>query len=48
MIERHVGDIARPVFYLAGPPAMVAAMETLLKSAGVKAESIHAEEFAGY
>ena len=48
MIERHVGDIARPVFYLAGPPAMVTAMETLLKSAGVKAESIHAEEFAGY
>ncbi len=48
MIERHVGDIARPVFYLAGPSAMVAAMETLLKSAGVQAESIHAEEFLGY
>lgn len=48
MIERHVGDIARPVFYLAGPPAMVAAMETMLKSARVQTESIHAEEFAGY
>lgn len=48
MIERHVGDIARPAFYLAGPPAMVTAMEALLKSAGVNAENIHAEEFAGY
>lgn len=48
MIERHVGDIASPVFYLAGPPAMVAAMATLLTKAGVKPESIRAEEFAGY
>jgi len=48
MIERHVGDIAGPVFYLAGPPAMVAAMATLLKNAGVKPENIRAEEFAGY
>ena len=47
MIERHVGDIASPVFYLAGPPAMVAAMATLLKNAGVKPENIRAEEFAG-
>jgi ferredoxin-NADP reductase len=48
MIERHIGDIARPVFYLAGPPAMVAAMATLLKDAGVRPENIRAEEFAGY
>jgi len=48
MIERHIGDIARPVFYLAGPPAMVAAMADLLKDAGVRPENIRAEEFAGY
>lgn len=48
MIERHVGDIASPVFYLAGPPAMVAAMATLLKNAGVRPENIRAEEFTGY
>lgn len=47
MIERQVGDIASPVFYLAGPPAMVAAMETLLKGARVKTENIRTEEFAG-
>jgi len=48
MIERDVGNITRPVFYLAGPPAMVATMETMLIEAGVKPESIHAEMFAGY
>lgn len=48
MIARHVGDVSRPVFYLAGPPVMVAAMETMLKQAGVKPESIRAEMFAGY
>lgn len=48
LIERHVGDISKPVFYLAGPTAMVAAMETLLKQAGVKPESIRSEMFTGY
>ncbi|WP_341769873.1 FAD-binding oxidoreductase [Agrobacterium pusense] len=48
MIERHVGDIAKPVFYLAGPPTMVAAMQAMLKDAGVKMENIRAEDFAGY
>jgi len=48
MIERHAGDIGKPVFYLAGPPAMVAAMETMLATAGVKATSIRSEMFAGY
>lgn len=48
MIERYVGDIASPVFYLAGPSAMVAAMATMLRNAGVKPENIRAEEFAGY
>ena len=48
MIERHVGDMTKPVFYLAGPPAMAAGMETLLKRAGVKPENIRTEIFAGY
>ncbi|MDI6028775.1 FAD-dependent oxidoreductase [Corticibacterium sp. UT-5YL-CI-8] len=48
MIERHVGDLARPVFYLAGPPAMVVAMQAMLRQAGVGTKNIRAEEFAGY
>ncbi len=48
MIERHVGEMTKPVFYLAGPPAMVAAMEALLMGAGVRSENIRVEMFTGY
>lgn len=48
MIVKHVGDVATPVYYVAGPPAMVSAMETLLRGAGVKGEDVHAEVFTGY
>lgn len=48
MIAKHVGDLAAPIFYVAGPPAMVSAMEGALKSAGVDQRNVHAEKFAGY
>lgn len=48
MIARHVGDMRAVVFYLAGPPAMVAAMTQLLKDAGVKDADLRAEAFLGY
>ena len=48
MIVKHVGDVATPVYYVAGPPAMVSAMETLLRGAGVKGEDLYAEIFTGY
>lgn len=48
MIGRHVGAIAEPVFYLAGPPPMVAAMEVLLLNAAVRSENIRVEVFTGY
>lgn len=48
MIEKHVGDVATPFYYVAGPPAMVSAMETLLRSAGVKGRDVRAEVFSGY
>jgi ferredoxin-NADP reductase len=48
MIVKHVGDIAAPVYYVAGPPAMVSAMEELLRDAGVKSEDVRAEMFSGY
>ncbi|WP_445253708.1 ferredoxin--NADP reductase [Ochrobactrum sp. MYb379] len=48
MIERHAGDITKPVFYLAGPPSMAAAMEALLLEAGVRPGNIRAEMFTGY
>lgn len=48
MIARHVGDLAAPIFYVAGPPAMVSAMEEVLKNAGVNQGNVRAEKFAGY
>jgi ferredoxin-NADP reductase len=48
MIVEHVGDVAAPVYYVAGPPAMVSAMETLLRDAGVKGEDVRSEMFTGY
>jgi len=48
MIEKHVGDVTAPVYYVAGPPAMVSAVETLLSDAGVKNENVRAEAFSGY
>lgn len=48
MLSRHVGDITAPVYYVAGPAAMVSAMEGLLKDAGVKQAQVHTEKFPGY
>jgi len=48
MIAKHAGDLAAPIFYVAGPPAMVSAMEGVLKSAGVNQRNVRAEKFVGY
>lgn len=48
MIERHLSDLATPIFYLAGPPAFVAAMRKMLAAAGADEDNIRFEEFPGY
>lgn len=48
MVQRLVGDAARPVYYLAGPPAMVEGVKAILGRAGVTDENIRSEEFYGY
>ena len=48
MIAKHAGDLAAPIFYIAGPPAMVSAMEGVLKGAGVNKRNVRAEKFVGY
>jgi ferredoxin-NADP reductase len=47
-VKRFVGDAPAPVYYLAGPPAMVGAMKTVLGSAGVAASDVRSEQFYGY
>lgn len=48
MLERYVGDLQSPIYYLAGLPQMVSAMKTMLTDAGVREENIRAEEFTGF
>ncbi len=48
MLSRHLAVLQGPIYYIAGPPAMVAAMRQTLLSAGVEEDDIRAEEFSGY
>ena len=48
MLVKYVPEIRGPLYYLAGPPGMVAAMRQLLDDMGVSEDSIKTEEFAGY
>ena len=47
-LEEFIGKAANPVFYLAGPPAMVEAMNAILGRMGVGADDVKSEEFYGY
>jgi ferredoxin-NADP reductase len=48
MLLRHIADLRGPIYYLAGPPAMVTAMRSMLVSAAVDEDDIRTEEFSGY
>ena len=48
MLTKYIGDLAAPIYYIAGPPAMVVAMRRMLSDAGVASDDVRAEEFSGY
>jgi ferredoxin-NADP reductase len=48
MLMSWIPDFQDPIFYVAGPPGMVAGMRQMLEVAGVPDDNIRAEEFAGY
>jgi ferredoxin-NADP reductase len=48
MLSKHVSNLRGPIFYIAGPPTMVAATRRMLVDAGVDEDDIRTEEFAGY
>jgi ferredoxin-NADP reductase len=47
-VRESVGDLPDPVYYVAGPPAMVEAMRKTLGEAGVDDDDIRSEDFHGY
>ncbi len=48
MLSRHLATLQGPIYYSAGPPAMVASMRATLVSAGVDEDDIRTDDFAGY
>ena len=48
MLIKYLNNLNGPIYYLAGPPAMVAAMRKTLLETKVDEDDIRTEEFAGY
>lgn len=48
MLARYLPSFQGPIYYVAGPPAMVTAMHQMLVAAGVDEDDVRTEEFAGY
>ena len=48
ILSKHLAVLQGPIYYIAGPPPMVAAMRQTLVSAGIEEDDIRAEDFAGY
>jgi ferredoxin-NADP reductase len=48
MLARVLSGVARPLFYIAGPPPMVNGLHAMLNGAGVTDGDIRTESFTGY
>jgi ferredoxin-NADP reductase len=48
MLQKYINDLTLPIYYIAGPQAMVKAMREILNEAGVNDDNIRTEEFTGY
>ena len=48
MLSRHLKDVQSPIYYIAGPPAMVKGLHTMLNESGIDDDDIRTEEFGGY
>jgi ferredoxin-NADP reductase len=48
MLGRHLKGATSPIYYIAGPPAMVKGLHEMLSKAGMIDDDIRAEEFGGY
>ena len=48
MLTKAIPSLQGPIYYVAGPPAMVVAMRQMLTAAGADEDDIRTEEFSGY
>lgn len=47
-LRDHIGDVAIPIFYVAGPPGLVTAVSKAVIEAGADAARVNSEAFEGY
>lgn len=48
MLTKYIGDLMIPIYYIAGPAAMVASLRKTLTEADIDEDNIRTEEFSGY
>ena len=48
LLDKYLPALRGPIYYIAGPPAMVAAMQKALASGGVDKDDVISEDFVGY
>jgi ferredoxin-NADP reductase len=48
MLSKYLNDLTGPIYYIAGPPAMVSGLRKMLVESGVDEDDIRTDEFAGY
>jgi ferredoxin-NADP reductase len=48
MLARVLSGVARPIFYIAGPPQMVSGLHAVVNGGGVSDSDIRTENFTGY
>jgi NAD(P)H-flavin reductase len=48
IVARFVPDVAAAIYYIAGPPAMVAALKETLTGVRANEDDVRSEDFAGY
>lgn len=48
MVSKHISDLNAPIYYVVGPPAMVAGLKEMLNGIGIDEMQVRSEDFAGY
>jgi len=48
MLSKYLNELRGPIYYVAGPPALVSGMRKILIASGVDEDDIRSDEFSGY
>ena len=48
MLQKYIGDLSQPIYYISGPASMVSSIRKTLSDADINGDNIRTEEFTGY